>query len=69
MYLSRDRILPLLEERGMNQSDLGKKVGSSRFNISRYLNHQRNCPEKKIKQIADVLDVNYLDIIEFNKYY
>lgn len=69
MYLSRDKILELLEERGMTQSDLGRKIGTSRFNISKYLNHKRNCPKKKIDQIADVLDVNYLDIIEFNKYF
>lgn len=68
MRINKDKVQNLLVERGWNYGNLAKKSGINYNTLRRYIAQNCVVPYKKIQQIADVLDCDYLEITEFNNY-
>lgn len=50
--------------KGMTQKELAEAVGIKQVNISQYENGTKNPKLERLKKIANVLGVSYLDLID-----
>lgn len=58
------------EELGMTMREVSRKAGLIDDALSDYTRGRKNCPKKKIEDIADVLDMSWLEIVDLrNTYY
>lgn len=61
--IARNKLLLALDNRGMNQAKLAKKLGKSRAAISRVFRNPERCRIATLRRIASVLDVDLSDIL------
>lgn len=61
-----DRIIEILELRGMKQSDLVNKTGIGKSSISTYISGAYEPKQKNIYKIAEALDVNETWLIGYD---
>ena len=57
------------KEKGLKQSELGKKLGTSQSGYSNFINRNPDMPFSRISQIADILGVSVVDIVTYPEKY
>lgn len=65
MKLNGNRVRELLKEKNMSQSELARKAGISAEKFGHYIQQANNCPKKRIMEFADILDVDWTEIVQF----
>lgn len=63
----KNRLKEILEEKGITQTWLAKKVGVTRGNISNLINNRQQTTIEIAFKIADVLNMRLEDIFIYNK--
>lgn len=69
MKLNEKRVKEIVKEKGTSLREVSLKLGWRQEQMSEYTRGQTNCPKKKIMQIADYLDVNWLEIVDIQRSY
>jgi len=60
-----EKILEIMENKGMNRNDLAKKMGVSRASVTQFLNEGSNITIKRLLRISDALDCDIdIQIVE-----
>jgi putative transcriptional regulator len=62
-----NRIKEVLQEKGIKQTWLAEKLGKSFNIVNDYCNNRRQPSLELINQIAEILDVNNIDLIVSKK--
>lgn len=68
MTLNPDAVKTRCEELGIKVADIPKLTGINRNTFYTFMSRHKICPLKKIKAIADILDVDYTEIVEFTTF-
>lgn len=53
------------QEKGIKQSEMGKKLGTTQSGYSNFVNRNTDMPFSRITQIADILGVSVVDIVTY----
>lgn len=51
------------QEKGIKQSEMGKRLGTTQSGYSNFVNRNTDMPFSRISQIADILGVSVVDIV------
>ena len=51
------------QSKGIKQSEMGKKLGTTQSGYSNFVNRNTDMPFSRITQIADILGVSVIDIV------
>ena len=51
------------QEKGIKQSEMGQKLGTTQSGYSNFVNRNSDMPFSRITQIADILGVSVVDIV------
>ncbi len=57
------------QEKGIKQSEMGKRLGTTQSGYSNFVNRNTDMPFGRISQIADILGVSVVDIITWPVHY
>ena len=57
----------ILNKRGLKVKDLAEKLGMLQNNVSAIINEKRGISIPTLKRIADILEVDILDLFEDNR--
>ena len=58
------KLRSLRKEKGLNQTELGKKIGIKQRMISKYENEDIELPVSVAKKIGEVLEINWWELYE-----
>ena len=53
------------QEKGIKQSEMGKRLGTTQSGYSNFVNRNTDMPFSRISQIADILGVSIVDIVTY----
>lgn len=53
------------QEKGIKQSEMGKRLGTTQSGYSNFVNRNTDMPFSRISQIADILGVSVVDIVTY----
>ena len=65
MEIFADNLVDILDKANMTQKELADAIGVTKSTISRYVNKQRMPAIKNVINMADVLNVNIDELIDF----
>ena len=57
------------QAKGIKQSEMGKKLGTTQSGYSNFVNRNTDMPFSRITQIADILGVSVVDIVTWPEKY
>lgn len=57
------------EENGWTLKYIAEKADVNYSSFKNYMRGAKNCPKKKIQAIADVLDIDWLEIVDLGRSY
>lgn len=70
MRLDGNRVREIAKEKGYTLSELSLRLGMNYRAVSDYCLGRKHISRRKIEQLADILDVNWVDIVNLsNSYY
>ena len=53
------------QEKGIKQSEMGRRLGTTQSGYSNFVNRNTDMPFSRISQIADILGVSVVDIVTY----
>ena len=65
MPIVGENIKRIRNERGFTQKELSKKIGTTQQNLAQYENGKRNPKIETIYKIADALEVDISELLDF----
>ena len=65
MPIVGENIKRIRNERGFTQKELSKKIGTTQQNLAQYENGKRNPKIETIYKIADALEVDISELLEY----
>lgn len=69
MKINGDKVKKRVEELDLSLAEVSRRAGLRVESLSEYCRGLNHCPRNKIEDIADVLDLDWLEIVEVGGFY